>query len=91
MRQHSARHTVEVVVTVAVAVVVPVAAGVICRQLQAEQICEAAYSYSAVRVFVGFGFAPLLLLLPASIVEIVFAPGSVMELVAEMELARIDP
>ena len=91
MRRHSARHTVEVVVTEAVAVVVPAAAGVICRQLQAEETCEAAYSYSAVGVFIGFGFAPLLLLLPASTVEIVFAPGTVMELVAEMELARLVP
>jgi hypothetical protein len=82
------RHTVVVVVVVAVAVVVPAGAGVICRQLQAEEICEAAYFDSAAGV-VGFGvgFAPLLLLPPASTVETVVASASVMELVAGAESA----
>ena len=75
-----------VVVVVAVAVVVPAGAGVMCRQLQAEEICEAAYFDIAPGV-VGFGvgFAPLLLLPSASTVVTVVASASVMELVTGAE------
>ena len=65
-RRHSARHTVMVVEVVVVDVVIPAAAGVICKQLQAEDICDAAYFDSAAGVVgLGVGFAPLLLFPPA--------------------------
>ena len=43
MGQHGTRHTVVVVLVDAVVVVVPTGAGIMCRQLQAEGICEAVY------------------------------------------------